>query len=191
MCSPLEQVGRERERIKEGEKGEPYTRIPDTPPTTATLSPTSSPSPMSTGWSLTSPPLLPLSNPLVCGFGTRSRSDRPSPYGQQTATPQDLVQHYRMQVKDLLPHQLEKSQDLTMILGIWEKVLTEKKDHDVLGCRNCKFLLGLRAWKYCPQSHYHKKHPAHLCLLLGLSRICHERKFWSPRYHQLVKAFET
>ena len=30
MCSPLEQVGREGERVKEREKGEPYTRIPDT-----------------------------------------------------------------------------------------------------------------------------------------------------------------
>ena len=30
VCSPLEQAGRERERVKEREKGEPYTRIPDT-----------------------------------------------------------------------------------------------------------------------------------------------------------------
>ena len=29
MCSPLEQAGKERERVKEREKGEPYTRIPD------------------------------------------------------------------------------------------------------------------------------------------------------------------
>ena len=29
MCSLLEQAGKERERIKEREKGEPYTRIPD------------------------------------------------------------------------------------------------------------------------------------------------------------------
>ena len=29
MCSPLEQAGKERERIKEREKGKPYTRIPD------------------------------------------------------------------------------------------------------------------------------------------------------------------
>ena len=30
MCGPLEWAGKERERIKEREKGEPYTRIPDT-----------------------------------------------------------------------------------------------------------------------------------------------------------------
>ena len=29
VCSPLEQAGEERERVKEREKGEPYTRIPD------------------------------------------------------------------------------------------------------------------------------------------------------------------
>ena len=29
MCSLLEQAGKERERVKEREKGEPYTRIPD------------------------------------------------------------------------------------------------------------------------------------------------------------------
>ena len=29
MCSLLEQAGKERERIKEREKGEPYTCIPD------------------------------------------------------------------------------------------------------------------------------------------------------------------
>ena len=29
MCSPLEQAGKERERVKEREKGEPYTCIPD------------------------------------------------------------------------------------------------------------------------------------------------------------------
>ena len=29
MCSPLEQAGKERERVKEREKGEPYTRIPN------------------------------------------------------------------------------------------------------------------------------------------------------------------
>ena len=29
MCGPLEQAGKEREWVKEREKGEPYTRIPD------------------------------------------------------------------------------------------------------------------------------------------------------------------
>ena len=51
-----------------------------------------------------------------------------------------------------------------MILDIWEEVLMEKKDHGVLGYQNCRFLSGLRTWKYCPQSQYHKKHPAHFCL---------------------------
>ena len=29
MCSPLEWAGKEGKRVKEREKGEPYTRIPD------------------------------------------------------------------------------------------------------------------------------------------------------------------
>ena len=69
-----------------------------------------------------------------------------------------------MQVKDLFRHQLESLKDLTMILGIWEGVLEERKGHDVLGCWSCKFLDGLKTWRYCPKSWYSRKHPSHLCL---------------------------
>lgn len=137
------------------------------PPTTATLSPASSPCPLLTKWStLTppSPPLLPVSTPVGrSSFGRLERS-KLSPYGLQRVTSQNSVQRYHMQVKDLFSCQLESSKDLMTILGIWEGVLEEKKGDVVLGCWNCKFLDGPKTWKYCPQSRYSNKHPSHLCL---------------------------